>query len=252
LGIEAIGLLDAVVHLAGAGVAEGRWTPRRKALIRDSRVKGTKLLAEIFSLLPDKPKTFISASAIGYYGNRADEILDEDSSFGSGFLAEVCREWEEATRQASDAGIRMVNLRTGIVLNPQGGTMGKMLPLFRWGLGGRIGTGKQWMSWISLTDEVAVIRRVLEDETFSGPVNLTAPHPATNADFTDVLGHCLHRPTWLSLPVWAIKGIFGEMGESLLLGSQKVKPGKLMDGHFEFQAPTLEEAFRLEGVDKDD
>jgi len=243
-----MGRLDAVVHLAGAGIADKRWTRKRKDLIRDSRAKGTRLLAEIFSLLPEKPKTFVSASAIGYYGNRGDECLEEGSLPGTGFLADVCREWEEATRQASEAGIRVANLRTGIVLSPRGGTLAKMLPPFRLGLGGVLGSGRQWMSWISLSDEVAAIRRVLEDETLSGPVNLTAPQCVTNAEWTQTLGRVLGKPTLFRLPSWAVKTIWGEMGNELLLASQKVKPGKLMGCGFIFQAPTLEEALKLEGV----
>lgn len=248
LGIEAMGRLDAVVHLAGAGIADKRWTQKRKALIRDSRVRGTRLLAEIFSLLPSKPKVFVSASAIGYYGNRGNEMLEEDSRPGTGFLADVCREWEEATRQASEAGIRVANLRTGIVLSSRGGTLAKMLPPFRLGLGGVFGSGRQWMSWISLTDEVAAIRRVLEDETLSGPINLTAPQCVTNAEFTQTLGRILEKPAFFRIPSWTVKILWGEMGKELLLGSQKVKPSKLIECGFSYQAPTLEAALRLEGV----
>jgi hypothetical protein len=248
LGIEAIGRLDAVVHLAGAGIGESRWTEARKALIRDSRVRGTRLLAEIFALLPERPKAFLCASAVGYYGDRGGEALDETSPMGKGFLADVCRDWEVATRQASEAGIRVVNLRSGVVLSPRGGALRRMLPPFRWGLGAVMGSGRQWMSWISLTDEVAAIRHCLENESLQGPVNLVAPEPVTNEAFAQALARVLGRPLFLRIPTWGVRALFGEMGVETVCSGQRVKPSKLEGMGFRFQASTLEEAFRLEGV----
>jgi uncharacterized protein len=245
-GFESIGRLDAVVHLAGAGIADERWTSERKALVRDSRVQATRQLVESFSRLADKPASFLCASAVGYYGNRGDELLDEASAPGLGFLADVCREWEAATCPASDAGIRVVNLRSGVVLSSRGGTLAKALPVFRYGLGSALGSGRQWMSWISLADEVRAISRLIEDASVSGPVNLTAPHPVTNAEFTRALGRLVHRPTFMRAPAWGLKILFGSLAEELLLSGQKVSPGKLVAMRFEFEAPTLEVALAKE------
>lgn len=248
LGIEALGRLDAVVHLAGAGIGEGRWTPDRKERIYSSRVKGTALLAEILALLPEKPGAFLCASAVGFYGDRGDEVLDETSQPGSGFLAKVCRDWEEASRRAAEAGIRVVNLRSGLVLSARGGALARMLPAFRWGAGAVWGDGRQWMSWISLGDEVAAIRFALERGSLSGPVNLTSPGPVTNRDFARALGGALGRPVLAKIPAWGVRLLFGEMGKELFLFGQRALPTRLTEAGFVFETPALEEAFRREGV----
>ena len=192
--------LDAVVHLAGENIASGRWTTAKKARIRDSRVKGTELLCQTLARLDRPPKTLVSTSAVGYYGDRGDEVLTEDSPPGHGFLAEVCEAWEAATEPAAAKGIRVVRLRIGVVLSPRGGALAKMLPAFKMGLGGRIGNGRQYMSWITLDDLVGVIRFALTNNELSGPVNAVSPNPVTNLEFTKTLGRVLHRPTVLPLP----------------------------------------------------
>jgi len=241
--------LDAVIHLAGETISS-RWTPAKKKAIRESRVRGTAMLAEVAAQTNPKPKVFICASATGFYGNRGEENLEEASAPGTGFLPEVCGEWEAAVRPAKEAGIRVVNLRTGIVLTPKGGALGQMLLPFKLGLGGVIGSGKQWMSWISLADEVGAIYHALTHSELEGPVNLTAPHPVTNREFTRVLGKVLGRPTIFPLPGFVVKALFGEMGEALLLEGQKVFPGKLLKAGFSFSHPALELALRW-GLNKE-
>src|SRR6476619_1897745 len=204
---------DAVINLAGESIAEGRWTDDKKRRIRESRVKGTKLLGDALANLTIPPKTFVCASAIGYYGNRGDEILTESSAPGDDFLSKVCREWEEATALATEKGIRVVNARFGIILDTEGGALKKMLPPFRMGGGGRIGSGKQWMSWIALDDVVGALTFALLQDALRGPVNFVAPNPVTNTEFTKALGGVLSRPTIFPIPAFAIKLIFGEMGE---------------------------------------
>ena len=235
---------DALVHLAGENIAAGRWTPTKKKRIRDSRVLGTKLLSDTLARLKQPPKTFVSASAIGVYGNRGDLVLDEGSDAGTDFLADVCWEWETATAPAAQKGIRVVNLRLGIVLSPRGGALAKMLFPFKLGLGGRLGSGRQYMSWISLDDALAAIELSLITVWLSGPVNVVAPKPITNAEFTKTLGRVLSRPTVLPVPRVAVRLLFGEMGYGLLLGSQRVEPGKLSEANFRFQYPDLEGALR--------
>jgi uncharacterized protein (TIGR01777 family) len=233
---------DAVVNLAGESIAEGRWTDDKKRRIRESRVKGTKLLGDALANLTVPPKTFVCASAIGYYGNRGDELLTESSAAGDGFLAKVCAEWEEATALATEKGIRVVNARFGVILDTNGGALKKMLPPFRMGVGGRIGSGKQWMSWIALDDVVGALNFALTNDSLQGPVNFVAPSPVTNFEFTKTLGKVLSRPTVLPIPAFAIKLLFGEMGEALLLGSQRVAPKRLVAGGYEFSYPKLEPA----------
>jgi len=233
--------LDAVVHLAGKPIAS-RWTEETKQSIRDSRVRGTKKLAELVAQLPQKPKVFISASAVGFYGSRADESLDEDSPAGAGFLADVCCEWEAASWAARDAGIRTVQLRTGIVLSGAGGMLARVLPHFRMGAGGIVGTGQQWLSWISLADALAAIEHVIATAGLVGPVNLTAPQPVPNLEFSRTLARLLGRPTLVPLPAFAVKVLFGEMGEELLLSGQKVIPKRLTDSGFSFAHPDLDSA----------
>jgi uncharacterized protein (TIGR01777 family) len=233
---------DAVVNLAGESIAEGRWTDDKKRRIRESRVKGTKLLGDALANLTVPPKTFVCASAIGYYGNRGDELLTESSAAGDNFLAKVCAEWEEATALATEKGIRVVNARFGIILDTNGGALKKMLPPFRMGVGGRIGNGKQWMSWIALDDVIGGIQFALANDSTKVPINFVAPVPVTNFEFTKTLGKVLSRPTVLPIPAFAVKLLFGEMGEALLLGGQRVAPERLIAEGYEFRYPQLEKA----------
>jgi uncharacterized protein (TIGR01777 family) len=232
---------DAVVHLAGESIA-GRWTAAKKARIRDSRVQGTSTLAAALARTGRPPKVLVCASAIGIYGDRGDEVLHEESAPGSDFLAEVSQQWEAATEPAAHAGIRVVCLRLGIVLSPRGGALARMLLPFRMGAGGRIGSGRQWMSWITLDDVVGVIQHALATESLRGPVNTVAPTPVTNAEFTRTLGEALHRPTIFPFPAFMVRLLFGEMGEALLLGSQRVDCGKLLASGYRFRHPELEPA----------
>src|SRR5277367_374743 len=228
LAPQSVSGFDAVIHLAGESIAS-RWTQSKKKAIRDSRVLGTRHLSEALAGAASPPRVLISASAIGFYGDRDDEILREDSASGrSGFLPEVCREWEAAAEPAVKAGIRTAFLRTGIVLSGDGGALKQMLPPFRMGLGGKIGSGRQWMSWIDLHDEIGAIRHILENESVSGPVNSVSPHPVTNAEFTTTLASVLSRPAIFPMPAFAARLVFGQMGEELLLGSQRVEPAKLV------------------------
>ncbi|HZS39623.1 MAG TPA: TIGR01777 family oxidoreductase [Polyangia bacterium] len=234
--------LDAIVHLAGENIAAGRWTDARKELIRQSRVTGTRLLSESLARLQSRPKVLIAASAIGYYGNRGDDPVDESAPAGDDFLATVCKEWEAATEPAARAGIRVVNARLGIVLSPKGGALGKMLGPFRLGAGGRIGSGAQPMSWVALDDVIAAIHYALFNDSLSGPINVVAPNPVTNAEFTTILAKALKRPAFMTVPAFAIKAVFGEMGRALLLEGARVIPRKLLDAGFHFQYPTLDGA----------
>ncbi|HTL87682.1 MAG TPA: TIGR01777 family oxidoreductase [Acidimicrobiia bacterium] len=235
--------IDAVVHLAGEGIGEKRWTDEQKRRIRDSRVRGTAVLAAAVATREDKPKVFVSGSAIGVYGSRGDELLTEDSPPGDDFLARVVVDWEAESQSAAEAGVRTVNIRTGIVLAKQGGALKSMLLPFKLGLGGKQGSGKQWMSWISLADEITAIRTVIDEQQFSGPVNVVAPNPVTNDEFAHTLARVLHRPAVLPTPLLPLKLRFGaELVESLLLVSQRVVPAKLDARGFNFQAPVLEPA----------
>lgn len=240
---------DAVVHLAGESIAQGRWTGAKKARIVESRVRGTELLAAALASLSDGPRVWVSASAIGFYGNRADEELDEESPPGSGFLADVCRRWELATRPAADAGIRVVPLRISMVLSTQGGALRKMLPIFRWGLGGRLGSGQQYMSWITLNDLAEAIRHALLTDSIDGPTNAAAPKAVTNREFTRCLAGSLGRPAWAPAPASALRAMLGEMADELLLSSARVVPRRLLDSGFTFLEGDLEVALQsvLEG-----
>lgn len=241
-GLEGIG---AVVNLAGVGIGDRHWSKEHKNQVLYSRVNGTKLLAETLPTLQNGPKVFVSASAVGYYGDRGDEILTEASGSGEGFLARVCREWEEASHIPENTGIRVTNLRTGIVLAKHGGAMKKMLPPFKFGLGGRFGSGRQWMSWITLADEVAAIVHLLGDGAPAGPVNLTAPNPVTNAQFTKALGQAMHRPTLFTVPSVALKlGLGKEMGQELLLNGQRALPEALTASGFTFGAADIATGFQ--------
>lgn len=234
--------LDAVVHLAGENVSGLRWTDEKKKAIRDSRVFGTRSMIETFDKLAQKPKVFISGSAIGFYGDRGDEQLTESSAAGKTFLAEVCKEWEAESRRAEDLGIRTVLLRTGIVLSKDGGALATMLTPFKLGVGGVAGDGKQWMSWISLDDVVGVTNYALENDSVRGAVNNVAPNPVTNEEFTKTLGSVLYRPTFLPLPEFAVHMVFGEMGDALLLDSTRVVPKRLNDAGYEFKFKDLKTA----------
>ena len=231
---------DAVVHLAGENIASGRWSDAQKERIRASRVDGTRLLSEALAGLEKKPQVLVSASAIGYYGDRGDEALRADSEPGSGFLADVCQAWEEATTPARDAGIRVVLLRTGVVLSPKGGALAKMLTPFKLGVGGVVGSGEQYMSWIEIDDLVGMILHALAEESVAGPVNAVAPNPVTNHEFTKTLGRVLGRPTVFPLPAFAAKLAMGEMAEELLLSSARVETAT----SYEFRYPELEPALR--------
>jgi len=237
--------VDAVVHLAGAGIGEKRWTDEQKRAIRESRVQGTGVLVDAIVATTSPPSVFVSASAIGYYGNRGDEVLTEDSPPGDGFLAQVCVDWEQAARPVADAGVRTVWARTGVVLAAHDGALARMLLPFKLGVGGRIGSGDQYMSWITLDDEVRAILHVLDDATVQGPVNVVAPNPATNREFTSTLGRVLRRPTLLPTPLLPLKAVYGgELVEQLLLFSQRVLPAALTAHGFEFASPQLEPAMR--------
>lgn len=235
---------DAVVHLAGAGIGDHRWTDEYKAEIRESRTRSTELLATAIAACANGPKVMLSGSAVGYYGDAGDRELDETSAAGSDFLAELCRDWEAATEAAHAAGSRVVHLRTGIVLAAKGGALGKMLPLFKLGLGGRFGNGRQWQSWISLPDEVGAIRHLLTADVH-GAVNLTAPTPVTGSEFAKTLGKVLHRPSLFPVPSFGPKLLLGgELVDGLLLSGQRALPRALQASGFAFQHPTLEVALR--------
>jgi len=225
---------DAVIHLAGESIF-GRWTEGKKSKIRDSRVVGTFNLASALAQAEEKPNIFICGSAIGYYGSRGDEVLREESAPGTGFLAEACQDWEEATTPAVQADIRTAHIRTGIVLSPKGGALGAMLLPFKLGLGGRTGDGQQWMSWIDVRDMVGAIHHILKNDLIQGPVNLVAPKPVRNVEFAKTLASVLTRPAIFPLPAFVVKAAFGEMGEELLLGSQKVEASKLISSGYPFR-----------------
>jgi len=244
LDVAALDGVDAVVNLSGEQIAR-RWTAKRKRAIHESRVSATTLLARSIAELDHPPKVFVSGSAIGIYGNRESEELDEDSTLGSDFLAEVAIDWERSTEAARAAGVRVVLIRTGIVLNPRGGALKKMLLPFKLGVGGRIGSGEQWMSWIALEDWVAAVEFVLAED-LAGPVNVVAPNPVPNADFAKTLARVLRRPAVAPVPAIAIALVFGEMGRTTLLSSQRVHPRRLDERGFQFAHSTLEQALRAE------
>lgn len=233
---------DVFVHLAGESVSGLRWGEEKKQAIRDSRVHGTRSVIDAIAKLNQRPKVFLSASAIGFYGDRGDEELTEASPPGDTFLADVCRQWETESRRAEDLGVRTVLLRNGIVLSKDGGALASMLLPFRLGLGGVIGNGKQWMSWVSLDDVVSIMEFVIETESIRGAVNVVSPNPVTNEEFTKTLGEVLYRPTILPIPEFAVNLVFGEMGDALLLDSTRVIPKRLSDAGYEFRYPHLKEA----------
>jgi uncharacterized protein (TIGR01777 family) len=236
--------LDAVIHLAGENIAASRWTKEQKKRIEESRIQGTQLLAQSLSHLFDPPKVLISVSAVGYYGDRGDTKLNETSPPGSGFLAGLCREWEAATAPASRRNIRVVHPRLGMVLSAAGGSLAKMLPPFRMGIGGRIGSGKQYISWIAIDDLVRIIEYAIQDESFRGPVNAVAPYPVTNSEFSEILGRLLHRPSFMALPAFAARLLWGQLADEVLLASARVSPERLLQSHYKFLYPTLEAALQ--------
>ena len=241
-GLEGVG---GVVHLAGAGIGDKRWTDARKRLILESRTKGTDLLARTLAGLTRPPSALVSASAIGYYGNRGDEPLDEQSAPGNDFVARVCVQWEAATAPAADAGIRVARVRGGIVLGREGGVLSRLLLPFRLGLGGRIASGRQYMSWISIDDEVRAILHALTHGQVAGPVNLTGPDPVTNDEFTKTLGRVVHRPTLIPTPLFPLRARYGgELVRHLLVEGQRVLPNRLEATGYAFEHPTLEDALR--------
>jgi uncharacterized protein (TIGR01777 family) len=236
---------DAVVNLAGAPIAQ-RWTASRKRAIRESRLRGTELLARTLVSLERRPRVLVSGSAVGYYGDRGDEPLDETSAPGTDFLAQVAREWEEATGPAREAGVRVVLSRTGIVLGAHGGALDRLLLPFRLGVGGRIGSGQQWMSWIALDDELGAIEHALATDGLHGPANLVSPNPVTNAELAATLGRVLGRPAAIPAPAFAVEMAFGEMARTTILAGQRAYPGALLRTGFHFRHPTLEQALRFE------
>ena len=242
--LAALEAKDAVVHLAGERIASGRWTALKKAQIRDSRAKGTRLIAESMAKLAQPPNVLVSASAIGFYGDRGDELLNEESGSGQGFLPEVCRQWEAATDPATRNGIRVVHLRTGLVLSRKGGALDKMLLPFKLGIGGTIGSGSQYWSWISLDDMCAAILHCIQAGDLHGPVNIVSPSPVTNLEFTKALGRVLSRPTILPLPAFAARLALGEMADALLLASARVEPAKLRNSRFMFRDKEIESTLR--------
>lgn len=234
--------LDAVVHLAGEGIAGLRWTDDKKRAIRDSRVNGTRNLVNTLADLKQKPKVLIAGSAMGFYGDRGDEILTETSRPGDTFLSDVCKEWEMESRRAEDSGIRTVLLRTSIVLSKDGGALATMLTPFKFGVGGVVGSGKQWMSWVSLDDVIDIINYAIEHESLRGAVNVASPNPVTNEEFTKTLGDVLYRPTFLPLPEFAVNLVFGEMGDALLIDSTRVEPKRLKEAGYKFKFTDLKSA----------
>ncbi|WP_010584317.1 TIGR01777 family oxidoreductase [Schlesneria paludicola] len=235
---------EAIVHLAGENIAGKRWNPKVKEELRRSRLDGTKLLCETIASMQAPPKTLICASAIGYYGNRGSELLNETSAPGTGFLADLCKDWEAACEPARVKGIRVVNIRIGVILTPKGGALAKMLPPFKMGVGGIMGSGNQYWSWISIDDVVGVIQHCLANEKISGPVNTTAPCPVTNYEFTKALGAVVGRPTFIPMPAFAARLALGEMADNLLLASARVMPNRLSETGYPFRHPALEPALQ--------
>ncbi len=246
LDAEEVAGADAFVHLSGENVSEGRWSDERRKRIIDSRTQTTELIARTIAKMKKKPSVFVSASAIGFYGSRGDDLLDETSPTGGDFLADVCRRWEAATAEASDAGVRTVRLRFGVVLSVRGGALAKLLPIFKMGLGGRVGDGRQYMSWVSMPDAIRASSFALTEDGLSGAVNVVAPNPVTNRELASTLGRVLGRPSFLPVPKVAIDVAFGEMGRETVLASQRVTPRKLLDTGFKFEHATLESALRFE------
>jgi uncharacterized protein (TIGR01777 family) len=256
IDLDGLAGVDAVVHLAGAGVGDKRWTTTYKQEIRNSRVDGTATIAKAIAALDPKPRVLLAGSAIGYYGDTGDHEVDESAPNGDGFFAEVVRDWEKAARPAQDAGVRTVHLRTGVVMADTGGSLGgkvsalgvpvSVLGLFKAGIGGPLGSGKQWVSWISLTDQIAAMRFLLDDDAVSGPVNLTAPRPVRNKEWVRAIGHALHRPAVVPVPAFALRGVIGEFADEGPLVSQKVLPRRLEQAGFTFTHTDIDSALAVE------
>jgi uncharacterized protein len=246
---------DAIIHLSGASIGQGQWTQERKNILRASRIDSTRLLVDAIAKLRRKPRVLISASAIGYYGNRGDEVLSESSPSGSDFLAELTRDWEAESRCADSLGVRTVLLRFGVILSTRGGALPRMLLPFRLGLGGRLGAGKQWMSWVALADVVEVVRAAVADERFSGPINVVSPNPVKNSEFTRVLARAVRRPALFPAPAFMLRLVLGEMADDLLLTSQRVEPQKLRECGFRFRfselPPALGAALEESRIDRE-
>lgn len=242
---QAMNGVDAVVHLAGENVGEGRWTDAKKKSIMDSRVLGTRLIVGALTKLDPKPRVLISASATGIYGSRGSEVVTEASLPGSGFLAEVCRKWEAETVPAVEQGIRVVNLRVGVVLSNDGGALPKLLTPFKLGVGGKVGSGKQYLSWLTLDDLVRIIVTALTNESYAGPINAVTPEPVTNQELTEAIGKKLSRPTFMTVPEFAVKLLFGQMGEETVLSSTRALPVRLDELGFKFEYPTINSALDL-------
>lgn len=240
---------DAIIHLAGAGIGDARWSEARKKILRESRVNSARILVDAIASLRRKPRVLLAASAVGYYGHRGDEVLGESSPNGNGFLAALARDWEAESLRAEPIGLRVVLLRFGLILSSHGGALPKMVTPFRLGLGGRIGDGKQWVSWIALEDVITVICAALADAGFSGPVNIVSPAPVPNAEFTNTLARVLHRPAIFPVPAFALRLALGEMANELLLASQRVVPAKLIENGYQFRLPQLEPAFKSVLID---
>jgi uncharacterized protein (TIGR01777 family) len=244
IDVSAMEAVDAVVHLSGASIAHSRWTPARKAVLRSSRIDSTRVMVDALARLQQKPRVFVSASAIGCYGDRGDEVLTESSAIGTDFLSLLVRDWEAEAIRAEVSGIRTVLLRFGVILSGEGGALPQMLMPFKFGLGGRLGSGKQWMSWIALEDAVGIICSAITNEKFAGPVNVVAPSPLRNADFTRIAAAVLHRPAIFAAPGFALRIVLGEMADALLLSSQRVIPQRLLTAGYSFRLPEFECALR--------
>ena len=235
--------IDCVIHLSGESIAEGRWTEKKKKSIFERRKKSNALIAETIANMKSPPKVFISASATGYYGDRGDSIVTEEDEPGSYFVSKICHEWEKAAEPAMGKGIRTTFLRIGAVLTPEGGALQKLLPSFQLGMGGKIASGNQYMSWICIDDVIGAIHHIIMDNNIEGPVNLVSPEPVTNRELTKTLGKVLARPALFTVPAFAIRLLFGEMGNELLLSSTRVKPARLLDSGYRFKFPALDETF---------
>lgn len=242
--VPALEGLDAIVHLSGASIADGRWTDKRKAILRSSRVDSTRVLVDSLERLKQPPRVFVCASAIGYYGDRGDELLTEASGYGNDFLAILCRTWESEAARAAANGVRTVITRFGVILATQGGALPRMLTPFKLGAGGRLGNGKQWISWIALEDVVKVLRTAIDNEKMSGPVNVVSPNPVLNAEFTRILAGVLHRPAIFPAPAFVLRLALGQMADALLLSSQRVQPEKLAKVGYQFRYETLQSALQ--------
>ena len=243
--VEALEGFDAAVHLSGANIAQGRWTEARKAELRSSRVDTTRVLVDALAKLKRKPRALVCASAVGYYGDRGDEILTETSSYGTDFVGLLVRDWEAEAVRAETSGIRVVRLRFGVVLSSQGGALPLMLLPFKFGVGGRLGSGRQWQSWVAFEDAIGITRGAIADESLSGAINVTAPNPLRNVDFTRIVARVLHRPAVFPVPEFAMRIVLGEMADALVLASERVVPERLLQAGYRFQYPEFEAALRV-------